>query len=243
MVTQLGFAESFSFGRNGMMTRNKRVHIHKGTKIYAYGYAMSLQYFVVYDENMNAVEICNGDPADVDKYDLECYFSPLQTLSEETAPISKKFGIGFYYDESDEIISDEIIEKSLQRAENLENLRKQIEEEKATEYEKNKKSLLEYYNYLERSTDKYDHKIVGKNLRILLKKKFPGVKFSIRKEGYDCYRITWKGGPTEEEVNPWANLFKTGRFDGYTDYHYSEDTPFTDLFGGVDYIFTYRYRD
>lgn len=241
MVTQLGFAESFSlFGKDGIMTRNKRVHIHKGTKIYAYGYGMSLQHFVVYDENMNAVEICTGNPADVDKYDLECYFSPLHTLSEETAPISKKFGIGFYYDESDEIISDEIIEKSLQRAENLERLRKQIEEEKANEYENEKKRMAEMYDYLERSTDKYDHNIVGKNLRILLKKKFPGVKFSIRKDSYNCYRIKWTGGPTTEEVDRYAMLFKTGRFDGYTDYHYSEDSPFTDLFGGVDYIFTYR---
>lgn len=240
MVTQLGLAESYRlFGKNGIQ-RNKRVHIHKGTKVLGVGYLGHEQWFVVCDDNMNAVEICNGDPADVDKYDLDRYYSPMHTLSEETAPISEKFGIGFYYDESDEIVSDEIIEKSLQRAENLERLRKQIEEEKANEYENSKKSLLEYYHYLERCTDKYDHKIVGKNLRILLKTKFPGVKFSIRKEGYDCYRIRWTGGPTEEEVNPWVNLFKTGRFDGYTDYHYSEDTPFTDLFGGVDYIFTYR---
>ena len=241
MVTQLGLADSYMlFGKNGVMQRNKRVHIHKGTKVLAVGYAGVEQWFVVYDEDMNAVEICNGDPADIDEGDLDRYFSALHKVGEETQPISEKFGIGFYYDESDEIVSDEIIEKSLQRAKNLAQLKKDKEEREQREWNEAKERLAKEYNYLERAADRYDHKVVGKNLRTELKRNFPGVKFSVRKESYDCYRIEWTDGPTDEQVSEITNRYKTGRFDAYTDYHYSEHSPFTSLFGGVDYVFTSR---
>ena len=122
MVTHLGPADSFClFGKNGI-ERNQRVHCSKGTFIHAVGYAGNMQYFVVYDDNMNAVEICNGNPNDVDEFCLERYYSPLIKVEEEARPISERHGIGLYYDESVEI-SDEIIEKSLKRAENMERLK------------------------------------------------------------------------------------------------------------------------
>ena len=94
MITKLGKADNqFMLGANGLEGL-ERVHIGVGTKIYAYGFAMSKQYFVVYDDDMHAVEICTGNPDDVSETDLKRYFSEIQTLDETTRPISKKFGIG-----------------------------------------------------------------------------------------------------------------------------------------------------
>lgn len=240
MVTQLGNAESFSLlGKNGFMQQNKRVHCSRGTKIHAHGYAMSLQYFVVYDDDMNAVEICTGDPNEVDEYDLEKYYSPKIKVDECARSINDVFGIGVYYDESEEI-SDEIIEKSLKRAENIERLKREKEEREQREYEEARERLIKDFDYLERVQNRYDHKVTGRNIRTELKREFPQVKFSVKKSGYDCYNISWTDGPTTEQVEKIVNRYKTGCFDAYTDYHYSESSPFTDLFGGVDYIFTSR---
>ena len=62
MVQKLGFSGSYSiFGKDGKtMVPNERVHCSRGTSIHAVGYAGNMQYFVVYDDDMNAVEICNG---------------------------------------------------------------------------------------------------------------------------------------------------------------------------------------
>lgn len=238
MVQKLGFSGSYQlFGANGKtMVPNERVHCSKGTKIHAYGYAMNLQYFVVYDDEMHAVEICTGNPDDVDEYDLDRYYSPKITVSETCKSINDVFGIGLYYDESEEI-SDEIIEKSLRRAENLERLKKEKEEREQREWEEREKMFAERYAFLERAKDRYDHNVVGRNIRTELKRNFPGVKFSVRKESYDCYRIGWCDGPTTEQVDDIVGKYKTSTFDAYTDYHGSEDNPFSVQFGGVDYIF------
>lgn len=241
MVQKLGFSGSYQlFGANGKtMVPNERVHCSKGTKIHAHGYAMNLQYFVVYDDEMHAVEICTGNPDDVDEYDLDRYYSPKITVSETCKSINDVFGIGLYYDESEEI-SDEIIEKSLRRAENLERLKKEKEEREQREWEEREKMFAERYAFLERAKDHYDHNVVGRNIRTELKRNFPGVKFKVKKRGYDCYDVEWIDGPTTDQVDDIVLKYKTGRFDAYQDYHYSEDSPFTDLYGGCDYIFTRR---
>lgn len=241
MVQKLGFSGSYQlFGKNGKtMVPNERVRCSKGTKIHAYGYAMSLQYFVVYDDNMNAVEICTGDPDDVSESNLDRYYSPRIKVGEECRSVDDVFGIGLYYDESEEI-SDEIIEKSLRRADNLERLKKEKEEREAREYKEAKETFAERYSFLERAKDRYDHNVVGRNIRTELKRNFPGVKFSVKKGGYDSYNVEWTDGPTDEAVSDIVCKYKTGRFDAYQDYHYSEGSPFTDLFGGVDYVSTQR---
>lgn len=241
MVQKLGFSGGYQmFGPNGKtMIPIERVHCSKGTFIHAVGYAGNMQYYVVYDDDMNAVEICNGNPDDVDEFCLERYFSPRIKVDETARPISEKFGIGLYYDESEEI-SDEIIEKSLRRAENLERLAQEKKEREEKQYKEDKETFAKRYTFLERAKDRYDHNVVGRNIRTELKRNFPGVKFKVKKSSYNCYNIDWTDGPTTSDVDDIVLKYKTGRFDSYTDYHYSEDSPFTDLFGGVDYIFTHR---
>lgn len=247
MITKLGKDNSFMlFGATGQMEQNERVRIGRGTLIYAFGYAMSEQRFVVYDDEMNAVEICTGDPASVDKYDLDRYFSPLHHLDDTTRPISKKFGIGFYYDESGEIVSDEVIEKSLQRAENLEKLEAELKAEKERKEEETRERLIKEYDYLQRAENKYEHKTCGANIRTELKRNFPNVKFSVRYEsfsGNNAYDISWTDGPTRKQVDAIVDKYSDMHPDEYSGGDYWDCAPsiFNNLFGSVGYVTTSRH--
>ena len=82
--------------------------------------------------------------------------------------------------------------------------------------------------------------VVEKNVRIALKLAFPGVKFSVCKDGYSATRINWKDGPTESDVSAIAERHKAGNFDGMTDCYEYSTSAFGEAFGDVQYVFTRR---
>lgn len=80
----------------------------------------------------------------------------------------------------------------------------------------------------------------AKNLRRALKRSFPGVKFSVRRDHYSSIRVHWVDGPTAAAVEAIADRFQHGHFDGMVDcYEYSR-SPWSETFGGVDYVFCNR---
>lgn len=80
----------------------------------------------------------------------------------------------------------------------------------------------------------------AKNLRAMLKAHFPGVKFSVRRPHYSAIDIRWTDGPTAAAVAEIADRFQHGHFDGMTDcYEYSR-SPWSETFGGVDYVSCHR---
>lgn len=245
MVTKLGKDNSYMlFGASGMMEQNERVHIGKGTKIFAYGYAMNLQYFVVYDNEMNAVEIGSPDEVQTVEDLPDRYFSARHHLDETTRPISKKFGIGFYYDDSGELVGEDVITKSLERAEKIERLEKDAKEHKEKEDAETEKRLLSEYSYLERC-GRFDHKACGKNIRTELKRAFPAVKFSVRYESFsggDSYDVTWTDGPTTQQVDIIVKKYADMHPDAYSMGDYWDCVPsiFNNLFGSVGYVMTQR---
>lgn len=83
-------------------------------------------------------------------------------------------------------------------------------------------------------------KLAAANLRKLLKIRFPGVKFSVRKDGYTALRVRWEDGPTRGEVEAQAQRFKRGNFNGMTDSYDYQRSPWVDVFGGLDYVFCER---
>lgn len=231
-------------GANGM-ERLQRVYLHKGTKVIAHGYGMCVQYFVIYDDAMNAVEICEGDPQSVDEYDLGQYFGAIQQVDDTVRPISKKFGIGFYYDESGELVSDDVINRSLERAKALERLQAEVDERKARESREEVENLTKEYAYLTRVTDKYDHKTCGENIRKELRKNFPATKFSVRYKSFaggDEYSISWQDGPTLAQVDALVHKYQDMRPDEYScgDYWDCKPSNFNTLYGGVGYVMTNR---
>lgn len=96
------------------------------------------------------------------------------------------------------------------------------------------------YPYLNAKGDHMSSAEVAKNVRTLLKHKFPGAKFSVRKSDGDAIYVRWTGGPEHEDVDTLARMFKQGTFDGMTDCYEYSLSPFNDAFGGVRYVFCDR---
>ncbi|MBU2765460.1 hypothetical protein HAP94_04465 [Acidithiobacillus ferrivorans] len=79
-----------------------------------------------------------------------------------------------------------------------------------------------------------------KNVRLVLKQHFSGVKFSVCMENHSTINIKWTDGPTSEQVQSIIRFFEAGRFNGMDDIYDRHETPWNTLFGSAEYIFTYR---
>lgn len=87
--------------------------------------------------------------------------------------------------------------------------------------------------------------LAAANIRILLKEKFPGVKFSVKTSkfsGGDDINVSWTDGPAQKDVEAIADLFSAGSFDGMEDIYNYRRSVFTDLFGDAKYIFCNRHE-
>ena len=79
----------------------------------------------------------------------------------------------------------------------------------------------------------------AKNIRIQLKRAFPGIKFSVRSDHGAIY-ISWTDGPTNDEVTRITCRYQAGHFDGMNDcYEYDHDRAWP--FGSVRYVFDTRH--
>lgn len=85
--------------------------------------------------------------------------------------------------------------------------------------------------------------IAAKNIRIELKRAFPGVKFSVTSESFsmgDAISIRWTDGATGKQVEEITGKYKAGSFDGMTDCYDYESTNWTEAFGDAKYVSTSR---
>jgi hypothetical protein len=84
------------------------------------------------------------------------------------------------------------------------------------------------------------HRLAAENIRRELKRRFPGVKFSVTSESYaggNSVDVRWTDGPTAKEVEAVANRHAAGSFDGMTDlYEYDRDNVFGEVFGATKYV-------
>lgn len=152
---------------------------------------------------------------------------------------------GIQWEVKNEFVDNETIESLIKQSGEFEQTEKAVEEKKqiefnrGVEFQKNNNQYL----HLTQITSNLDNevKIVGKNIRAELKKHFPKTKFSVRKQYYSSYYVSWTDGPTVDEVDSIVKKYKTSRFDCYTDYSYNESSPFNIVYGGADYVFTNRH--
>lgn len=79
----------------------------------------------------------------------------------------------------------------------------------------------------------------AKNIRLVLKKKFPGVKFKVT-SNYSRCSVKWTDGPTDAAVCEALAPFDIGASDIQSDYFYTVATRFSETYGGVQYLFTSR---
>ena len=211
----------------------------RGQKIYAIGANNTKQIYAVLDPgNRTCVEV--GDPNNINEWVLERYFRPLQRFRPNIQPASNRNGIGFYYAENEPIYSEMDLKRFCERADKIEAMKKNLEEEKRIRSEKNKADLLDKYPYLKRPEYPCDYKSIMYNLRSVLKHEFPDTSFSVRRDSRDNAIIRWEDGPDEKDVLRVASLFEGKTFHAETDYEDFVYTDFISLFGSLGYIFTER---
>ena len=211
----------------------------RGQKLYAVGGYGSKQVYAVLDPvTRTCVEV--GNPDDIKDWEIERYFRPLQRFRPNIQPASNRNGIGFYYAENEPIYSEMDLKRFCERADKIEAMKKNLEEEKRIQSEKNKADLLDKYPYLKRPEYPFDYKSIMYNLRSVLKHEFPDTSFSVRRDSRDNAIIRWEDGPDEKDVLRVASLFEGKTFHAETDYEDFIYTDFISLFGSLGYIFTER---
>ena len=230
--------EVYTLSKDGFKRLSEHPELPKGTIVYAFGAGM---------EESTWATTGNGDEiVKLSQNDSESYFSnPFNNLDEYCRPISEKFGIGFYYDLDAPRATDEEIAQAIERANNF--LKEEEEEKNRAEEESTRareEVIKKYGAIFDQPSGEHitDAVLVAKHIRKELSNEFPGQKFSVRKTDYSTIQIEWTDGPTREEVEQIAGkherICTPDRWNA--DLWDHNDTAFTSVFGGVDYIFYYR---
>ena len=231
-------SEVFTFTKDGFKRLSEHPELLKGTIIRAFGAGMEESTWAT---TGNGDEIVKLSPNYSDSY----FSHPFQNLDKYARPISEKFGIGFYYDLDAPRATDEEISQAIERANNF--LKEEEEEKNRAEEESTRareEVIKKYGAIFDQPSGKYstDAVLVAKHIRQDLASAFPGQKFSVRKADYSTINIEWKDGPTKEEVEQIAGKHERicVRDRWNDDLWDHNDTAFTSVFGGVDYLFYYR---
>ena len=231
-------SQVYTLTKDGLKRLSEHPELPKGAIVYAFGGGMEESTWATTGKGDEIVKLSPND--------AESYFSnPFNSLDEYCRPISEKFGIGFYYDLDAPRATDEEIAQAIERANKF---IKEREEEKNRAEEESKRAREEvqkkYGAIFDRPSGEYrtDAVLVAKHIRKELSTEFPGQKFSVRKTDYSTIHIEWKDGPTREEVEQITGKHERicSRDRWNEDLWDHNDTAFTSVFGGVDYIFYYR---
>ena len=230
--------EVYTLSKDGLKRLSEHPVLPKGTIIYAFGAGMEESRWATTGKGDEIVKL---SPNDANSY----FSNPFNSLDEYCRPIAEKFGIGFYYDLDAPRATDEETAQAIERANNF---LKEEEEEKNRAEEESKRAreevIKKYGSIFDQPSGKYstDAVLVAKHIRQDLAASFPGQKFSVRKTDYSTIWIEWKDGPTREEVEQIAGKHQRNcTRDRWNDdlWNY-EDSAFTSVFGGVDYLFFNR---
>ena len=231
-------SEVYTLSKDGFKRLSEHPELPKGTIVYAFGAGMEESRWATTGKGDEIVKLSPNDS--------ESYFSnPFNNLDKYCRPISEKFGIGFYYDLDAPRATDEEIAQAIERANNF--LKEEEEEKNRAEEESTRareEVIKKYGSIFDQPSGKYstDAVLVAKHIRQDLASAFPGQKFSVRKTDYSTIWVEWKDGPTREEVEQIAGKHQRScvRDRWNDDLWDHNDTAFTSVFGGVDYLFYYR---
>ena len=230
-------SEVYTLSKDGFKRLSEHPELPKGTIIRAFGAFMEESTWATTGKGDEIVKLSPNDS--------ESYFSnPFNNLDEYCRPISEKFGIGFYYDLDTPRAADEEIAQAIERANNF--LKEEEEEKNRAEDERKRarEEVIKKYGAIfdQPSGEHTDAVLVAKHIRQDLANAFPGQRFSVRKADYSSINIEWQDGPTKEEVEQIAGKHKRMcvRDRWNDDLWDHNDTAFTSVFGGVDYLFYYR---
>lgn len=204
-----------------------------GSRVYSFGGGMSRHDWAVIGDGNRLVKMPPYGDGD--------YFSnPFKKLDRHVRPLTEKFRIGFYYDD----VSPNFRYSNTQMVDAIKYANDYIKEQEAKKLEKQNSDEKERENlpnlYPHLTVNKgSEYRLTRKNIVAELKKHFPEIKFSIRKDGYDAVRISWMGGPSYDEVDKVVMKFEDHKTDFTGDFRDPAPSNFNKVFGGLKYIFTY----
>ena len=92
------------------------------------------------------------------------------------------------------------------------------------------------HSTLRQGDERHGGKLAAANIRVELRRAFPGVKFSVRVPDHGSVHIRWTNGPTRQEVEAIACRYQGGHFDGMEDIYRSARSAWCEVFGGADYV-------
>ena len=228
----------YQMNANGIFEElKKRPELPKGTIVYAFGAGNEKSTWATTGEGNNIVKLSEN-------YDDAYFCNPFSKLDAYARPISEKFGIGFYYDLNATKATDEEINAAIERGKNF---LAEMDQKKRKQEEEHAQALREirekYAGIFAETSEKYGIAAhVAKNIRKDLAMNFPGQKFSVKKEDYSSIRVSWTDGPAADDVRRVAEKHKlSGKYDPFNpDLMDYEDTAFTEVFGGVEYLWIER---
>ncbi len=231
--------ETYMMNRNGMLEKAEETkEFPVGTKIVAYGAGMEEQTFCVTSEmTSRGQEVCL-----VSNYYQTSYFLPRNYIDKHCQPLSKSFGIGFYWDDIDNIIYPERkVAAAIKRASELEQEISNTARAKGNRDKREIKILPSKYPHLKPIEGKINiYKQLRSNVVADLKHNFPDQKFVVRKRHYGSMVIEWTDGVTESDVRGVVMKFKDHESDLSGDFNDYAPSNFNRVFGGIEYVFTQR---
>ena len=94
------------------------------------------------------------------------------------------------------------------------------------------------YTHLDQGVGMYGNcgKLAAANIRREVKRIWPTVKFSVKKNHHSSISVNWVDGPTTDEVKAVTRKYSGGPFHGMDDIYEPSRSPWTSVFGSSDYI-------
>jgi len=220
------------FGTKGVMQEIKPIEsLPMYCKVYYFGYG---------HEGTELAVISEADQYGSYKLVyMSNYRNGFKTLDKYCKPLSEKFGIGLYYSDTFETFEASEVEKYIGLAITAEANEKTAAAAKEQADKDEKNNLPKLYPHLIVNAGD-DQNTTKKNIVTTLKKEFPAVKFSVRKDYYSSYYIYWTDGPTAEEVETKTNIFVSYSTDETGDFRDPTPDNFNRVFGGLKYLSTSR---
>ncbi|MBQ8048205.1 MAG: hypothetical protein IJ271_00970 [Bacteroidales bacterium] len=164
-----------------------------------------------------------------------------RTYDKFIDPIEKAFGIGIYYCLNEPRFSEDELQEAMKYAEWCKSIQEKRKEEKRLATERKIESLKKEYSYLTMNPKTARERT--DNVRKVLKKHFPGVKFSVRYDSFsggDSCDVRYEDGPLYEDVAKYVRMFQDSHADFTGDYWDYDPSEFNKLFGGFKFTHTER---
>lgn len=138
---------------------------------------------------------------------------------------------------TDTILTPSEIEAATLRGQAAKREAEQAARNEAARRDAERARIIDSYPYLKQGTLTTT---ATANIRTELKRRYPGIKFTVRKTSHDAIRVGWTDGPIARDVEIIVSKYETGSFNGMEDIYEYNNNVWPDVFGGAKYIFADR---